>query len=139
MCVFRITTNQEFQMGIRVDIDTDFGVPARYWNIGGRGEDFRGLGTEVTMYGWANKQARDDGKQPLAVKKIQFIAGEYAPEMTRKQLYDKIKTNKDFLNAMDDLTASSEVISAAPPQTPPGFGVNSASTVGAALPPAVGE
>lgn len=99
-------------MGIKIDVDTEFGVPAKYWNIGGRGEDFRGKGVEVTMFGWASKQARDDGKQPLAVRKVQFVDQDYVAEMSRQDLYTRIKLKQEFIGATDDLTPSSEVFSA---------------------------
>ena len=51
-------------MALIKSIPTDFGINAEYWNVGAVAEDFKGKGTEVTFYGYANKEARDAGKQP---------------------------------------------------------------------------
>jgi hypothetical protein len=48
-------------MALIKSIDTDYGIPASYWNIGAVQEDFKGKGTEVTFYGYASKEARDAG------------------------------------------------------------------------------
>ena len=42
-------------------ISTDFGVDCYYWNIGAVQEDFKGQGTEVTFYGYASQEARQEG------------------------------------------------------------------------------
>jgi hypothetical protein len=36
-------------MALIKEIDTDYGIPANYWNIGAVQEDFKGKGTEVTL------------------------------------------------------------------------------------------
>ena len=56
-------------MALLKSIPTDFGINAEYWNIGAVQEDFKGKGTEVTFYGYATKEARDEGKQPLSDRK----------------------------------------------------------------------
>ena len=64
-------------MALIKSVDTDFGIPATYWNIGAVQEDFKGQGTEVTFYGYASKEARDAGKQPLSAGKVQIAGDEY--------------------------------------------------------------
>ena len=53
-------------MALLTSIPTDYGVNSEYWNIGAVQEDFKGQGTEVTFYGYASKEAREAGKQPLS-------------------------------------------------------------------------
>ena len=89
-------------MALIKSIDTDFGIPATYWNIGAVQEDFKGRGTEVTFYGYANKQAREDGKQPLSAGKVQLNDGDYIVGANRATLYAVIKQRPEFDGATDD-------------------------------------
>jgi len=89
-------------MALIKSIDTDFGIPATYWNIGAVQEDFKGKGTEVTFYGYANKQAREDGKQPLSAGKVQLSGEEYVVGADRAALYAVIKQRPEFDGATDD-------------------------------------
>jgi hypothetical protein len=82
-------------------IDTDFGIPATYWNIGAVQEDFKGKGTEVTFYGYANKEAREAGKQPLSAGKFQIAGAEYSAGADRAALYAIIKQRPEFDGAED--------------------------------------
>lgn len=88
-------------MALLKSVDTDFGIPATYWNIGAVQEDFKGKGTEVTFYGYANKQARDDGKQPLSAGKVQIGGDEYVAGADRQALYEIIKQKPEFEGAED--------------------------------------
>lgn len=88
-------------MALLKSIDTEFGIPATYWNIGAVQEDFKGKGTEVTFYGYANKQARDDGKQPLSAGKVQIAGDEYVAGADRGTLYQTIKQKPEFEGAVD--------------------------------------
>ena len=89
-------------MALIKSMDTDFGIPATYWNIGAVQEDFKGRGTEVTFYGYANKQAREDGKQPLSAGKVQIAGDEYVAGADRAALYAIIKQRSEFEGARDD-------------------------------------
>ena len=82
-------------------IDTEFGLPATYWNIGAVQEDFKGKGTEVTFYGYANKEARDAEKQPLSAGKVQIAGDEYVAGADRSVLYAIIKQKPEFAGAED--------------------------------------
>ena len=82
-------------------IPTDFGLDATYWNIGAVQEDFKGRGTEVTFYGYANQQARIDGKQPLSAGKVQIAGDEYIADADRAALYAIIKQRPEFEGATD--------------------------------------
>ena len=88
-------------MALIKEVDTDFGIPAAYWNIGAVQEDFKGKGTEVTIYGYANKEARDNGKQPLAAAKIQFSGNTYSAGADRSQLYHLIAQRPEFEGAQE--------------------------------------
>ena len=51
-------------MALIKSVDTDYGIPALYWNIGAVQEDFKSKGTEVTFYGYpleCNWQLGDNG------------------------------------------------------------------------------
>lgn len=89
-------------MALIKSIPTDFGVSAEYWNIGAVQEDFKGRGTEVTFYGYASKQARVDGAQPLAAGKVQIAGDEYVAGADRAALYAIIKQRPEFEGAEND-------------------------------------
>ena len=88
-------------MALIKSIDTDFGIPASYWNIGAVQEDFKGKGTEVTFYGYASAQARAEGKQPLSAGKVQIAGDEYVAGADRAALYAIIKQRPEFEGAQD--------------------------------------
>lgn len=88
-------------MALIKSIPTDFGIDAQYWNIGAVQEDFKGKGTEVTFYGYANEQARLDGKQPLSAGKVQIAGDEYVAGADRAALYAIIKQRPEFEGATD--------------------------------------
>lgn len=88
-------------MALSKSIPTDFGIDATYWNIGAVQEDFKGKGTEVTFYGYASKEARDQGKQPLSAGKVQIASDEYVAGADRNTLYQIIKQKPEFEGAED--------------------------------------
>jgi len=88
-------------MALIKSIDTDYGIPASYWNIGAVQEDFKGQGTEVTFYGYASQAAREEGKQPLSAGKVQIAGNEYVAGAPRAVLYSIIKQRPEFDGAMD--------------------------------------
>ena len=88
-------------MALLKSIPTDFGIDAQYWNIGAVQEDFKGRGTEVTFYGYANEQARQEGKQPLSAGKVQISGDEYVAGADRAMLYAIIKKKPEFEGAQD--------------------------------------
>ena len=89
-------------MALIISIDTDFGLPATYWNIGAVQEDFKGKGTEVTFYGYATKEARLAGKQPLSAGKVQIGGDEYVADANRAQLYATLAAKPEFAGATAD-------------------------------------
>ena len=80
---------------------TDYGCTADYWHIGAVQEDFKGRGTEITFYGYASKEARDSGKQPLSAGKVQIAGDEYVAGADRAALYQIIKQKPEFEGAED--------------------------------------
>jgi len=83
-------------MALLISVDTDFGVPAVYWNIGCVQEDFKGKSTEITIYGYASQEARQTGRQPLSAAKVQVAGEDYTPEATRAQLYAILSAKPEF-------------------------------------------
>ena len=88
-------------MALLKSIPTDFGINAEYWNIGAVQEDFKGKGTEVTFYGYASQEAREEGKQPLSAGKVQIAGDEYVAGADRAALYAIIKQRPEFEGAKD--------------------------------------
>jgi hypothetical protein len=88
-------------MALLKSVDTDFGIPATYWNIGAVQEDFKGQGAEVTFYGYASKEARDASKQPLSAGKVQIADDKYVAGADRAALYAIIKQKPEFDGAED--------------------------------------
>ena len=88
-------------MALLKTVDTEFGIPCEYFNIGAVQEDFKGKGTEVTLYGYANKAARDAGKQPMSAGKVQIAGDEYVAGADRAALYAIIKQKPEFEGAVD--------------------------------------
>jgi len=95
-------------------IDTEFGIPATYWNIGAVHEDFKGKGTEVTFYGYASQEARFAGKQPLSAGKFQIVGDEYVAGADRAALYSIIKQKPEFADAEDALEPTPVTLPAQP-------------------------
>jgi hypothetical protein len=89
-------------MALIKSVPTEYGVNANYWHIGAVQEDFKGKGTEVTIYGYASKEARDAGKQPLSAGKIQITVDEYVAGADRAALYSIIKQRPEFEDAKED-------------------------------------
>lgn len=89
-------------MALIISIDTDFGIPATYWNIGAVQEDFKGKGTEVTFYGYASKEARLAGKQPLSAGKVQIGGEDYVAGADRARLYATLMNKPEFAGAASD-------------------------------------
>jgi hypothetical protein len=88
-------------MALLKAIPTDYGIDASYWNIGAVQEDFKGKGTEITFYGYASKEARDAGKQPLSAGKVQIAGDDYVAGADRAVLYSIIKQKPEFEGAED--------------------------------------
>ena len=88
-------------MALIKSIDTDYGIPATYWNLGAVQEDFKGKGTEVTFYGYASQEAREAGKQPLSAGKVQIAGDDYVAGADRAALYSIIKQKPEFSGATD--------------------------------------
>lgn len=95
-------------MALIKSIDTEFGIPATYWNIGAVQEDFKGCGTEITFYGYASMEARFAGKQPLSAGKFQLTGSEYVAGADRQALYQIIKQRAEFVDALDALEPTLE-------------------------------
>ena len=82
-------------------VETDFGVTASYWNIGAVQEDFKGKGTQVTMYGYSDQAARLAEKQPLSAAQVTLAGADYVAGADRATLYGIIKQRPEFAGATD--------------------------------------
>ena len=96
-----IVNLRRFNMALLKAIPSEYGVDCWYWNIGAVQEDFKGKGTEVTFYGYASKEAREAGKQPLAAGKVNIVGEEYVAGADRQALYAIIKQKPEFEGAED--------------------------------------
>lgn len=88
-------------MALIKSIETDFGIPANYWSIGIVNEDFKNKSIEVTIYGYANEKARQEGKQPLSAGKVQIASDEYVVGADRSTLYSIIKQRPEFIDSQN--------------------------------------
>jgi len=88
-------------MALRIDIEHESGGSVSYWNIGAIQEDFKGKGTEITVYGYPTETARRQEKQPLSAKKFNFAGDEYVAGADRSVYYAKLKQMPDFEGAVD--------------------------------------
>lgn len=82
-------------------IPTEFGIDANYHHIGAVQEDFRGRGTEVTLYGYASAEARAQGRQPMLAAKVTLTGADYIAGADRAALYEIIKQRPEFAGAVD--------------------------------------
>jgi hypothetical protein len=63
---------KENKMAIQKVFETNFGVPAVYWRISKKDESYSNGAAYVLLEGFADEQARRDGKQPLTTKNVSF-------------------------------------------------------------------
>ena len=88
-------------MALKKSIMSEFGVPAEYWHIGAKQEDFRGGGLDVTMFGYASQEARTVGRNPMSVARFTLTGQEYSPDMAREVIYAAAKNRPEFAGAED--------------------------------------
>jgi len=88
-------------MALLKPIETEYGIFATYWHIGGIQEDFKGKGAEAVFYGYASQSTRDAGKQPLSLRQMYIGGDEYSSDMTRPAVYALMKLRPEFQGAED--------------------------------------
>jgi hypothetical protein len=88
-------------MALIKTVDTSFGIPAVYWNIGAVQEDFKSRVTVVTYYGYASKESREANRQALSVGSLQIFGDEYVAGADRAALYAILKQKPEFEGAED--------------------------------------
>lgn len=88
-------------MALKKSIMSEFGVPAEYWHVGSKQEDFRGGSVEVTLFGFASQEARASGKNPMSVGRFTLTGQDYTPDMPREAIYAAIKNRPEFDGAED--------------------------------------
>ena len=88
-------------MALNITKTDEYGNEVTYWNIGCIDHDFKGQGITVTLYGYKDKNSRDEGKQPPMADKFQLVGGDYVNELDRSGLYAVIKQRPDYAGATD--------------------------------------
>lgn len=81
--------------------ENENGTVVEYWNIGAVQEDFKGQGTEVTVYGYVSEETRRNGKQPPEARKFNLSGDEYVAGADRALLYAVIKQKPEFEGSID--------------------------------------
>lgn len=81
--------------------DTVLGIPATYWRIISAQVDFGTDNLMVFVAGYANQQAREDGKAPLEQVQVNFTANDFVPDQPRASLYAALKDKPEFSGAQD--------------------------------------
>lgn len=89
-------------MAFLKEIQTDFGVPACYWNIGETLFDYFKRRCQVKMYGFASAEARQSGKQPMAAMNIVIEQQDFPSDESRATIYEKVKLLPDWADAQSD-------------------------------------
>jgi hypothetical protein len=87
-------------MALLKAVKTNFGVDANYWNIFSIQEDFKNKNNEIVIVGYASKEVRDAGLDPVSWSNLAFNGDEYIKDATRAEVYKALKA-KDFSDAMD--------------------------------------
>ena len=88
-------------MALLKSIATQYGINATYWNIFSINEDFKNKSIEVVINGFATKENRDNDCDAIAWSNLTFSGGEYIKDVTRKAVYESLKTTA-FINSLDD-------------------------------------
>ena len=60
-------------MAIIKSIDTQYGVVASYWKVSTLNVDWHNKRCELVMAGYADEQAREDGKNPIEFRWFNFF------------------------------------------------------------------
>ena len=88
-------------MALSKTIMTDFGVEAKYWNIGSINSNFKDKTMEIIFYGYPTEEARRNNAQPLSHGNMRVEAHEFIADANREQIYAFIKTKPEFAGAED--------------------------------------
>lgn len=89
-------------MALLKSLNTDFGVPAAYWNVGETLLDYHKRRCQVRLYGFANTAARQAGKQPMAAMNIVLEAAAFPADANRASIYEEIKQMPEWADAESD-------------------------------------
>lgn len=82
-------------------LDTNYGVQANYWIIGAVLENFYLKKYEVQLIGFASREVKEAGAQPLAELKFDITSG-YQVGLTRFDIYQLLKQSEIFVDAESD-------------------------------------
>lgn len=85
-------------MALIKNIDSGFGIPAKYWKIATSNADFVAGTLDVTLHGYATPEARVANCEPLVKTGVSLHALDTAD---RASLYALIKATPEFQESTD--------------------------------------
>lgn len=88
-------------MALQKSIDTLFGISAAYWNIVETHEQYGAGVLHVKLFGYPSKKISDDAKACLADITVSIAGEAYKPDMSRKEIYDYLKTLPELAGSID--------------------------------------
>lgn len=88
-------------MALQKTVETPFGVNADYWRIGMIQTHFVAKTIVVSMFGYIDKEARDNGKDCISSLQIGLEFKDTAVEVTRDMIYGMMKQDERFVGAID--------------------------------------
>lgn len=88
-------------MAIEINIPSQYGVDAKYWNISLIQNNFIDKVLYVKLFGYHSEEARTQGASPMSVLEFSFRDDQYPKDIVRSELYNLIKSLPEFANAVD--------------------------------------
>lgn len=88
-------------MALSISLETDVGVSANYHRIMGLQSYYNDRCADVTVLGYADKAARQAGKQPLMARIIRVSFEDVGDEPGRIAVYGTLKALPEFAGSVD--------------------------------------
>lgn len=93
-------------MALSKKIKTNLGIDATYWKIVDLNINWLDKTSHISLLGWVDKNARDNGLKPLTQRNFDFNNVEFPfideePQNEREIVYIKIKEDDEFFDALD--------------------------------------
>ena len=93
-------------MALIKKIKTNLGIDATYWKIVDLNINWLDKTSHISLLGWVDKNARDNGLKPLTQRNFDFNNVEFPfideePQNERETAYNKIKQSEEFADAED--------------------------------------
>ena len=90
-------------MAINKQLSSHFGVDAIYHNIGAYQIDYRRRTLDVQIFGYASRDAKESGAEPLLVSQAHFSGESFDfgdADITRKEIYDRLIKQDAWLDGI---------------------------------------